>query len=210
MKIIAHRGLWKTPAEKNTLNSMGLAWKNGFGVETDLRDYDGKLVISHDPAGASSPEVESLFSLYQKIGRGSTLALNVKADGIQPLLKPLLKKYKIADYFLFDMSVPELVACERYQLSFYTRQSDIEQECVRYAQAEGVWLDSFYQKEWLTASTLDRHLAMGKKICIVSPELHHFPCDPVWSMLKSGGYQKQLPVALCTDMPERAVEYFYG
>ena len=37
------------------------------------------------------------------------LALNIKSDGISEILKKTLKKYSIKNYFVFDMSVPELI-----------------------------------------------------------------------------------------------------
>ena len=48
MKIIAHRGFWKKPEKQNTLGAFYAAIKKGFGIETDVRDYKGKLVISHN------------------------------------------------------------------------------------------------------------------------------------------------------------------
>ena len=47
--ILAHRGLWQNVAAKNSISSIKLALVNGFGLETDIRDLDGELVISHDP-----------------------------------------------------------------------------------------------------------------------------------------------------------------
>ena len=49
--------------KKNTLSAFTRAFDNGFGVETDLRDYNGTLVISHDV-----PQEESLlFEDFLKI-----------------------------------------------------------------------------------------------------------------------------------------------
>ena len=54
IKIIAHRGFWKIESEKNTMLALERAIENGFGFETDLRDYAGKLVISHNPPDRKS------------------------------------------------------------------------------------------------------------------------------------------------------------
>jgi glycerophosphoryl diester phosphodiesterase len=48
MKIIAHRGMWFNKHEQNTLVAFERALENGFGIETDFRDFNGSLVISHD------------------------------------------------------------------------------------------------------------------------------------------------------------------
>lgn len=35
MKIIAHRGFWKTESEKNTMKAIQRAIDSGYGFETD-------------------------------------------------------------------------------------------------------------------------------------------------------------------------------
>ena len=54
MKILSHRGYWKTAEEKNTATAMHRSFSLGFGTETDVRDYNGKLVISHDIPDSSA------------------------------------------------------------------------------------------------------------------------------------------------------------
>ena len=49
MKILSHRGYWKEEKEKNTIDAVRKAFDHGFGIESDIRDLDGKLVISHNP-----------------------------------------------------------------------------------------------------------------------------------------------------------------
>jgi glycerophosphoryl diester phosphodiesterase len=48
-RILAHRGYWLEPGEKNSLSAFRRAFEGGFGIETDIRDLDGELVVSHDP-----------------------------------------------------------------------------------------------------------------------------------------------------------------
>ena len=50
MQILAHRGLWTQTEEKNTVSAIKYAFQSGFGIETDLRDFQEKLVISHNVA----------------------------------------------------------------------------------------------------------------------------------------------------------------
>ena len=95
-------------------------------------------------------------------------------------------------------------------LVYYTRHSDIEHECVLYAKAAGVWMDSFYSDTWLTAEAVHRHLEAGKRVCLVSPELHSRPYHVFWQMIKQNGFERSDRVALCTDKPLEAREYFYG
>lgn len=210
MQILAHRGLWTTDEEKNALSALCHALEEGFGIETDLRDYKGKLVISHNVAEDSSPLVETLFSAYRASGCNAALALNVKADGIQPLLMPLLEKYSVKNYFLFDMSVPEMVVNLEKNLVYYTRHSDIEHECVLYEKAAGVWMDSFYSDAWLTAAAIQKHLDADKRVCLVSPELHDRPYRTFWHMLRENEFNQHKGITLCTDKPIEAREYFDG
>lgn len=59
MDILAHRGLWHVVEQKNTLSSLTDAVSKGFGIETDIRDYQERLVISHNIADSNSPDLES-------------------------------------------------------------------------------------------------------------------------------------------------------
>lgn len=209
MEILAHRGMWTLPEEKNTLNAIQKAFVNGLGIETDLRDYNGKLVISHDVANDTSPLAEEMFKMYRDLGLNVQLALNVKADGIQKMLGELLEHYQIKNYFLFDMSVPELVVNDARGLYYYTRNSDIESECVMYQRASGVWVDYFYDDLWLNEQVLAKHINQKKKVCIVSPELHGKDYKQLWKLLKDTGLYENELVTLCSDRPMEAREYFY-
>lgn len=206
MDILAHRGLWHVLEQKNTLSSLTDAVNKGFGIETDIRDYQERLVISHNIADSNSPDLESFFKEYAQKNRNEWLALNVKADGIQIKLMELIQKYNITKYFLFDMSIPEMVVNRKEKLNFFTRHSDIESQCVLYEYACGVWLDSFYVENWVTSDIIEKHLQNGKLISIISSEIHGFDQIPLWDLLKKTGLYKN--VMLCTDKPEFAREYF--
>lgn len=208
MEILAHRGFWKITGEKNSLFSIENALKNGWGIETDIRDYCGKLVISHNIATEICFEAETVFSYYARQQCNSTLALNVKADGIQELVTEELSKYEIENYFLFDMSIPEMVVNAEKHLNFYTRYSDIEENCVMYEAAKGVWVDSFGDYAWLKPTVIERHLGEGKAVCIVSPELHGKDHNPIWKMLKDSKIYQSNYLKLCTDIPDLAVNFF--
>lgn len=209
MDIIAHRGFWKKQDEKNHIKALKAALDQKYGIETDIRDYQGKLVISHNIADAQAICVDELLRYYTDICAGEPLALNVKADGIQGLLRELLDKYKILNYYLFDMSVPEQVVNHDMNLNYYTRHSDVENTCVLYEDAMGVWLDSFYDDHWLTADIIKAHMRAGKKVCVVSPELHGKEYRTTWKMIKQNQFEQSELMQLCTDKPDEARRYFY-
>ena len=72
MHIIAHRGEWTnqiTPYEGNSIEAFKLALSNRYGIEVDIRDLDGKLVVSHNPATSACFQLTELLSYYQNIHR---------------------------------------------------------------------------------------------------------------------------------------------
>lgn len=205
--ILAHRGYWKEPVEKNTLKAFQRAFASGWGVETDVRDGHDGLVVSHDPATPDALRADVFFEEYRRIGKDLPLALNIKADGIQKMLKGMLEEYRVENYFVFDMSVPDALLYHRQGLRLFTRQSEIEPEPCLYDEAEGVWLDCFY-RDWITEALMQRHLEQGKVLCLVSPELHGRPYEDYWGKLAKIEISSGSRIMLCTDHPEKAEGFF--
>ena len=208
MEIISHRGYWIDPKEKNTISAFQRSFSMGFGTETDLRDLNGKIVISHDmPRSSDNPLLFSDFlRLYSESGCSGILALNVKSDGLQIEVANLIRQHDTQRYVLFDMSVPDQLLTKRTGLNYLTRMSDIEPVPCLLDQADGIWLDEF-EDGWLTSSILDEVLHTKKKIFVVSPELHGRDHIKRWNLLKS--YRKS-DVVLCTDFPIEARTFFGG
>ncbi len=209
MHIISHRGQWTAPAEKNTEAALRLAFATGFGVETDIRDLAGQLVISHDPAPTDAwPAADFFRTAASAPGGPFPLALNIKADGLRLLLKPLLARHGITDYFCFDMSVPETLAYRRDGFRFFTRESEYEPAPALYADAAGVWMDMFHG-EWITPAHIRRHLAADKQVALVSPELHGRSHLDFWIRLREAGLHREADLMLCTDFPAVARDFFH-
>lgn len=199
MRIISHRGYWLEPAEKNGRAAFERTLRTGFGTETDVRDLAGRLVVAHDPPQGGEMAWSDLLAMFE--GSGLPLAVNVKADGLAPLLREAFAG-SATPWFAFDMSGPETVRYAREGLPFYTRHSDVEPEPILYAQAAGVWLDSFTDDQWTRAELIRRHLDAGKQVCVVSSELHGRDPLPLWDRLAEFG--GEAAVTLCTDRPEEA------
>ncbi|MCE9608430.1 MAG: hypothetical protein K8U03_26400 [Planctomycetia bacterium] len=209
MRILSHRGYWKSSDEKNSPAAFERSFEFGFGTETDLRDCLGRLKVSHDPPQADALAAETLFQLYRSADRDLPLALNIKSDGLQRLLPPLLAEYSITNYFLFDMAVPDAIAWLRLGLPTFTRQSEVEREPAFYDQAAGVWLDGFFG-DWWTSEIISRHLKADKQVCLVSPELHGRESQEAWERLAAAPFRGDPRLMLCTDRPESAKEFFGG
>jgi hypothetical protein len=207
MEIISHRGLWKSEEEKNTILAFENSFKNGFGTETDLRDYKGELVISHDIANENCITATHFFEIYKSFPIQSTLALNIKADGLQKKLSYLLKKHEIKNYFVFDMSIPDTLGYLKHNLSFFTRQSEYELTPSLYEESKGIWLDCF-DKIWFKAELINNHISKTKTITFVSPDLHKREPYDFWLFLKENKFHESNKLILCTDLPFEAKSYF--
>ncbi len=209
MNILAHRGLWKELSERNTIQALTDACENGFGIETDLREYAGEIIISHDIGDKESPVFESFLEKYYTKGSNLPLALNVKEDGIQQRVKDLLVKFNVTNYYFFDMSIPEMVVYDKMKLAFYTRYSDIEPVPVMYDKAMGVWVDAFFE-EFDMVESIKKYLEDNKQVTLISPEIHSKEFQNIWEQLKDGGISDSERFSLCTDIPCEAREYFRG
>lgn len=208
MEILSHRGYWLTPKEKNQKEAFQRSFQAGFGVETDLRDLNGRIVVSHDLPKGDELSLEAFLELYCQFRKPGTLALNIKSDGLQEILRKNLDLFDIQRYFLFDMSVPDLLRSTQAGLRSFTRESEYEQEPLSlYTLAQGVWMDCF-KTDWIDEKAVSRHLEADKLVCLVSPELHRRAHLPVWEMYRSWSIHSNNRLMLCTDFPEQAREYF--
>jgi hypothetical protein len=208
MKVISHRGYWKTIDEKNTEKAFRRSFELGFGTETDIRDFNGELVISHDIPTVDSMPLIKFFSIYKEYEGCSSLplALNIKSDGLQSLLFEILNDFKIENYFLFDMSLPDTIATLDSGLNLYLRLSEYEPVTTLIDQAGGIWLDAFLGN-WYDNQKIRQLMECKKSICIVSGELHKREKARQWHDLNQISDENEL-LMLCTDFPEDARAFF--
>jgi hypothetical protein len=216
MHILAHRGFWTGPEEKNSRTALERAFAEGFGIETDIRDQNGGLVISHDPPTGRCIGFQDLLALYRRHGAPGPMALNVKADGLQGLFAAALTKEEIPSdaYFFFDMSIPDALGYARQNLPVYARESEIEPTPHLLDRAQGIVLDCFHA-DWITPAKILHHLRAGRSVMLISPELHGR--DPAqawdaWRELTESRMERpaETRLMLCTDRPREAREAFDG
>jgi hypothetical protein len=210
--ILAHRGWWRDPSEKNAPISFDRALEAGYGIETDIRDRDGSLVISHDMAGADAQSLDDFLTSYVRYPARPTLALNIKADGLAELLAERLGAHGVDNIFVFDMSVPDTLGYLALYMPIFTRRSEYEGGSLLDRSAAGVWLDAlvtpFVPPEDLVAA-LDEGLA----VVLVSPELHRRPHEEAWHLWQDvlRGRGADAPACMiCTDFPDEADRFFNG
>lgn len=204
MKILSHRGYWMEPAEKNSVSALMRSLEHGFGLETDIRDCAGKLVVSHDMPSGDELGFDELINLCR--GNESPLALNIKADGLSAALKHALRDCEIGEWFVFDMSIPDMRSYLTEQIPVFARVSEVERHPPWIDQVAGIWFDSFYGTYDIGA--VARFLCAGQRVCIVSPELHSRPHYDVWQALVP--LADEPGIMICTDYPDQAKRFFSG
>lgn len=207
LKILAHRGYWQEAQEKNSLAALERAWASGYGIETDLRDIDGTIVVCHDLPDRGALPFVNLLQAYVVRGKTSPLALNIKADGLQSAVAQALTRCQAVDYFVFDMSVPDSLSYLRAGMPVFARLSEFEPHTLLHDRAAGLWLDAF-ETEWWSLDLVRALRAQTKKVAIVSPELHGRPHQGVWQALRELAPEIVEGLLLCTDFPEDAERFF--
>ena len=93
--IICHR--------KNTIKQL-IDTPTEYGVEIDVRSYNNKIILNHDPMKSG----ESLDNWIRKYNH-KFLIINIKEEGLEKYIIKILKNKKIKDFFFLDQSFPFLI-----------------------------------------------------------------------------------------------------
>ena len=198
-RVLAHRGHWKSEfgfkeLGKNSVEAIHRAVELGFGIETDIRDYMGEVVISHDPADETSLEFEKLLSIEIR----GLVALNVKSDGSANKIESMFNSSKPNfEYFFFDMSYPEGRKYESKRLPIANRKSEYER--LPEVLSRDIWVDCF-DSDWYTKNTDWFTNLDANNIVLVSPELHNRSHKESWKWITTQMTEHQ-NLFICTDMP---------
>jgi len=207
IKVISHRGFWLEESEKNTEGAFRRSFDNGFGTETDVRDFGGNLVISHDVPDRNSMILSDFFSMLED--KSLPLALNIKSDGLADILSVEIEKAGITNAFVFDMAVPDHKGyLHLSNVAVFSRASEEERHPAFYNVSDGIWLDAFYGC-WFDETLLKMYVNDGKQVCVVSSELHGRDHIELWTFLKELKLPPNRNLLLCTDFP-RAARNFFG
>lgn len=209
--ILAHRGLFLSESEKNSPMALSRALEDGFGIETDLRDLDGTVVISHDPPRVS-PLPPSFDWLLEQISLSSCngrIALNIKSDGLSELVGSMIQTggTDTNRFFVFDMSVPDSLSYFKGVIPVYSRISDYEPMPAFLEKAKGIWVDDFSGSFPQVERAKDL-IAKGVRVTIVSPELHRRDHTSLWNEIKETELYLSPLFEICTDFPLEAANKF--
>lgn len=203
-RLIAHRGLWQAHgrvlAEKNSSAAFELAVRAGFGIELDVRDRLGELVISHDPALDTAEK----FEIAEFYGLAGPLAVNIKSDGLGPVFRSQWGDSSSLNLFFFDLSTPELVQFQKLGLPTCERLSNKSE--LPSEDADWIWVDSF-GSNW-NFENCEEILGTYSyaKLVFVSPELHgrQFTQSQFEKFVQL--FLSSSRVYLCTDTPVEFLE----
>ena len=164
MKIIIHR--------VNTINLLNNIPKK-FGVEIDIRFFNNKLVLAHNPSqdGVTLNE-------YLKKYNHSFLIANIKEAGIESLVLKEIKKKKIKDFFLLDVEFPFI---------YKSAKNNFKNIALRFSEVESIETVKKYEKKidyvWIDTFTKlpinKNNIRVLNKFhkCLVSPDRWGRPTD---------------------------------
>ncbi len=160
MEFISHR--------VNTIEALQMIPKE-HGVELDLRDENGEIIISHDPFVKGEK-----FETYLKQYHHGTMILNIKSERIEHKVLELIQKYEIKKYFFLDSSFPMIYLLSKAgESNIALRFSEFEgMDTIRNmsGKVDWIWVDCF---SYLPIDNIiyKEMKNLGYKLCLVSPEL---------------------------------------
>jgi hypothetical protein len=140
------------------------------GIEFDIRDTGGEIVVQHDPFLGGQRFIDFLkFCPSNKF-----YIVNVKSEGIEQRAIADLEAHGITQFFLLDCSIPMMVKLGKMgERRLAVRFSEYESLTTVESMAPfvtWVWVDVFTQlplTSFIETFIRDR----GLKLCLVSPEL---------------------------------------
>lgn len=192
-----------------------------YGVEIDVRNHGSDLYVVHDPFSTKAVKLADWLKDFNH----PFLIVNVKEEGLEPLLLDMLEDANVLDFFILDETIPYI---RKYALegipNFAVRVSEFEStqtalNLAAYLKTKGkrvdwIWIDTF-TGALLPESDAIALKSAGFKLCQVSPELHHIDNPKSWTTLISNfklklaevGPSYILPDMICSKHPEIWAEF---
>jgi hypothetical protein len=144
------------------------------GVEIDLRDKDGTLILQHDPFKDGE-----LFIDWCKEYKHAFLICNIKSEGIELRVKEVLEQFSIQHYFFLDVSIPMIMKLLKLgENNIAIRFSEVEKDAESFlGKCKWLWVDCFSHYPMIS-----KHIRDGYKMCRVGPTLqgHNWEIQEEW------------------------------
>lgn len=164
-KFICHR--------INTLHALACIPPE-FGVEFDVRDYGNQLILSHDPFNTDSNS-DSFEDYVKHIGSRFAL-VNVKSERIELKILDLLRGCNVGNFAFLDSSLPMICLLRGNVAARFSEYEPLEYCTAIKDFTSWIWIDCI-TKFPLTVETYQKLRALGKPLCLVSPDLHNRPAE---------------------------------
>ena len=166
------------------------------GIEFDIRDSAGEIIVQHDPFKSGQPFKE--FVRYCPPSK--FYIVNVKSEGIETDAVRILEEAGCRDFFLLDCSIPSIVRLgrtgERRLAARFSEFESIETVERLAPFISWVWIDVFTCLP-ISRDLIDRVHRMGLRTCLVSPELQAQP-DKISKYVSFLLSESAIPTAVCT------------
>ena len=196
MKIIKHR--------VNTIEELASV-EPAYGVEIDLRNHNGELILAHDPFSADLVHFIDWLKFYHH----DMIVLNIKEEGLETKILEVVSALNVQNFFFLDQSFPFL---------FKTLISGESRTAIRFSDLESIdtvtrtlnmsvtkpkwlWIDSF-SGEWSHLKELDKIKSLGLNVCLASPELHGRNLDLELREIRKSASARDID-SVCTKFPEK-------
>jgi hypothetical protein len=173
---------------------------HNFGVEIDVRSFNGEIILQHNPLEEGERFVDWITHFDHEL-----LILNVKEEGLEVYLISILKNYNIKSFFFLDQSFPSLYRMSQNSPQIVSvRASDFEPISTSILLNPGwIWLDSHSGNWEYLIDSMHRLKNTKIKTCLVSPELQRQDSNRERMMLKTMIRAKSLEFdAVCTKFPD--------
>lgn len=173
---------------------------NNFGVEIDVRSFNGEIILNHNPLEEGEKFIDWITHFNHKL-----LILNVKEEGLEVKLISILRNYNINSFFFLDQSFPSIYRMSQSNPQIVSiRASDFEPISTSILLNPGwIWLDSHSGNWEYIIESMYRLKETKIKTCLVSPELQRQDSSRERMMLKSMIREKSLEFdAVCTKFPD--------
>lgn len=214
MEILSHRGIGFGEPE-NSVIGFKKALTSGFGLEIDVRQgATGEVVISHDEPLNSAVSLNEVADFLTQ--STITIAVHLKQQ-TEKVWRPVCEIFvNRPNMFLFDPTIETARAIKsafpNIKLAFSVGESHFSptiyllEEVLNLPECDYIWWD-----EWVTVgsvyniSQLEKIRAAGKRLYVISPELHKYTNPPheqaqnpqqCWKELLKFGVD-----GICTDFP---------
>jgi len=222
VEILAHRAnlTGPRPPTENSVDACRQALEEGFGLEIDLRrEHHGDFYISHDAAPRTAENaLDSYRDLFQR-HPGQPIAVNVKELGYEDALIDLQREGAFGRrgfYFDFELLEPDNPGRTQRLLAslpggkavhLAARLSDRHEplaQCLSIP-ASAVWADEF-DSLWLTEQEIAACRRAGRRVYVISPELHGF--SEKERLDRWANFKEWKIDGLCSDYALEARDFF--